>query len=114
VLLLDLEPEAGEVLARALAAGGIEVRSAAPSDSEEWREVAAAIVSGSGERGFALARQLRTGNDTWRLPVLLCAASPSRALVIRALESGASHVLALASAEAEVLRVLALARGPGA
>jgi CheY-like chemotaxis protein len=110
VLLLDLEAEAGEALARALAAAGIEVRSALPSEAEHWRALAAVFVSGAGERGFELARQIRTSDASWQLPVLLCASKPTRALVVRALECGASHVLALPAAEPEVLRVLGLAR----
>jgi CheY-like chemotaxis protein len=112
VLLLDLEAEAGEALARALSAAGLEVCSAPPSEAEGWREIGAAIVSGAGERGFERARRLRTADATWQLPVLLCAGQPTRSLVIRALECGASHVLAMPAADSEVLRVLELARAP--
>jgi hypothetical protein len=111
ILLLDLEPELAEPLARALASAGLEVCSAEPSEPAGWSEIGAAIVSGESGRGFSLARRLRTAAASWRVPVVLCLRAPTRALVLRALECGASHVLAVPAGDGELLRVLELARG---
>jgi hypothetical protein len=113
VLFFEVEAETGKALARSLAAARIEWQQARPGDPELadlWPQVGAAIVSAASERGFEIARALRCGNGSWQLPLLMCAAAPTRALVIRALDCGASHVLAVPAPDAEVVRVLALAR----
>jgi hypothetical protein len=113
VLFFEVDAETGKALARSLAAAHIEWQQARPGDpelAELWPQVGAAIVSAASERGFEIARELRSGNASWQLPVLMCAAAPTRALVIRALDCGASHVLAVPASDAETLRVLGLAR----
>jgi CheY-like chemotaxis protein len=112
VVLLGIEPETAALLERALTAAGVEVQQVQPDAAdlaEQWPRTGAVIVSGESE-GFALARRLRSANETWELPVLLCASSPTRDVVLRAMASGASHVLALPASDTEMVRVLALAQ----
>jgi hypothetical protein len=58
--------------------------------------------------GAALCRGLRLANDTWSVPTILCMAEPCREAVVRAVECGASHVLAVPADAETFVRLVRL------
>lgn len=79
-------------------------------DSEEFTETcqnaATILISADDDEGFELCRNLRCANETWRTTMILCMGEPTQNSVVRALESGASHVLLVPTDETTLLRVM--------
>jgi hypothetical protein len=112
VLLVGIEEGRAAPLVGALEAAQREVQQIPGDDPELAAACRAAdvlLLSASDARALSLARGIRTARDTWTRPVVLCADSPTRSLVVRALHAGVSHVLVLPAEPAELLRVIAAA-----
>jgi hypothetical protein len=113
VLLVGLEGEQEAALRSTLEAARQEVCNA-ELGSRELGELAARasaiMMAGEAEEALALSLRLRRANRTWSTPIILCLREPTRDAVIRALESGASHVLCVPADDTTLLRVLQAAR----
>jgi len=113
VLLLGLAEELQSSLASILKQAQIAVETAAPGD-EELEELLpktdAIFIAGDDEAGLQLARQLRLAHDSWQIPTILCLSTPTKSRVLRALDEGATYVMAVPADEISVLRVLRAAQ----
>lgn len=113
VLLLGLEDELRSSLAKILAEAQVVVDSAEPDDetvSELLSTTEAIFLSGDRENAYTLVRRLRLANESWDIPSIFCLKQPSKGSVVRALDCGASYVMAVPADEISVLRVLRAAR----
>ncbi len=109
ILLLGLEEEIQNSIQSVLIAARMEVelRALDAGDlSQALKDVDRVFMTADDEAGFERCRELRMANDTWQLPAVLCMKEPTRETVIKAVESGASHVLAVPTDEMTLLRVL--------
>lgn len=117
VVLLGVPDDVADEITPVLSSARLRVlRQDLQADSVESREqlrnARAIVLSGDATDSLERCRRLRLSNDTWRTPAIVSFRDPSKKLVIRALEHGASHVLRVPSSETELLRVLNLSR-PG-
>lgn len=113
VLLIDVSPEVAQGLTPILELARLTVQMMAADDADLARaaEDADTILLWAAAEGHgALCRGIRRSNKTWRTATILCMENPTRGQVVRAIESGASHVLRIPADETTLLRVLALAR----
>jgi len=114
VVLLGLESELAQTLQRVFSGAQVQVESREP-DAEDVQDLLvsaqAIVLSGNREGALELCRRIRCDDATWPVPAIVCLQDPTQDAVMGALESGASHVLALPAADDAILRVLSLAQG---
>ena len=106
--LLELPEDLRGKVESALAEAGAEVLTIEredPSLLERCAKLSMVIVGSDPDLEFCT--RLRTANETWAIPTLLCLPEPTRADVLEALDRGASHVLALPIADdGDLLKVI--------
>jgi len=113
ILLIGLDSALQTSLSQILAQAQLSFDATQPGDPqlpEIMEKTDAIFVSGDGDEGLGLVRELRLQNHSWQIPSILCFAEPTKSAVIDALDAGASHVMAVPADEIAVLRVLRAAR----
>ena len=68
------------------------------------------FLSDEGDDALELCRLLRLADATWQSKMILCMSEPTRSRIVRAIESGASHVLRVPADEKTVLALLGRAK----
>ncbi len=112
-LLLGLAEELQQSLRPILESAGLQVEVTDPGaeDVDEFYDRAdTLILSDKGDDAIELCRLLRLADATWQSNMILCMSEPTRSRVLRAIESGASHVLRVPADEKAVLAVLSEAK----
>ncbi len=107
ILLLDLDDELRESLTSGLASTGSEVEAVSSEDEEieeAFANATAIFLSSEKEGVLALCRRLREASETWRVPLVLCVAEPTRDTVISALDAGVSNLLCVPAKPAAIKR----------
>ncbi len=108
-LLLGLTEELQQSLRATLESAGLQVEVTDPGaeDVDEFYDRAdTLILSDDGDDVIELCRLLRLADATWQSNMILCMSEPTRNRVVRAIESGASHVLRVPADEKTLLAVL--------
>ena len=108
-LLLGLTEELQQSFRATLESAGLQVEVTDPGaeDVDEFYDRAdTLILSDDGDDVIELCRLLRLADATWQSNMILCMSEPTRNRVVRAIESGASHVLRVPAEEKTLLAVL--------
>jgi len=109
VLLLGFSEELCQSLGSILESARMRVETIDPAADEIEKLCSGAdavMLSGEQDDSFELCRRLRLANETWTVSTVFCMAESTQAQVVRAIESGASHVLRVPTEESTLLRVL--------
>ncbi len=112
-LLLGLTEELQQSLRPILESAGLQVEVTHPGaeDVDEFYDRADTLfLSDEGDDALELCRLLRLADATWQCKMILCMSEPTRSRVVRAIESGASHVLHVPADEKTVLALLSGAK----
>ncbi len=112
-LLLGLTEELQQSLRPTLESAGLQVEATQPGaeDVDEFYDRADTLfLSDEGDDALELCRLLRLADATWKSKMILCMSEPTRSRVVRAIESGASHVLRVPADKKTVLALLGRAK----
>ena len=112
-LLLGLSEELRQSLRRTLESAGMKVEVTHPGaeNVDDFYDRADTLfLSDEGDDALELCRLLRLADATWQSKMILCMSEPTRSRIVRAIESGASHVLRVPADEKTVLAVLSGAK----
>ena len=112
-LLLGLPEELRRSLRRTLQSAGLQVEVTQPGaeDVDDFYDRADTLfLSDEGDDALELCRLLRLADATWQSKTILCMSDPTHIRVVRAIESGASHVLRVPADEKTILAVLSGAK----
>ena len=116
VMLLALEEDIANLIQPVLETINIDVARHQPDEAhidEQYMRAHAVFMSGDRDGTLDLCRRLRMSDVTWELPVVVCFKTPTRDVVLRALECGASQVLGVPADDTTLLRVLNQVRREG-
>ena len=108
-LLLGLSEELRQSLRRTLESAGMKVEVTHPGaeNVDDFYDRADTLfLSDEGDDALELCRLLRLADATWQSKMILCMSEPTRSRIVRAIESGASHVLRVPADEKTVLALL--------
>ncbi len=112
-LLLGLSEELRQSLRRTLESAGMKVEVTHPGaeNVDDFYDRADTLfLSDEGDDALELCRLLRLADATWQSKMILCMSEPTRSRIVRAIESGASHILRVPADEKTVLAVLSEAK----